>query len=67
MDQDVNIQKIHRRQLARLLYHLNVKGRLTPELEKDLKRSFNFVFEDVQASISTQENDKENNNDGKRT
>ena len=41
------INRLHKRQLARLLTHLKKTGQLTLELEKDLKRSFGFVFEDV--------------------
>ncbi len=53
-----SITKIHKRQLARFLDHLKRTGQYTPELEKDIKRSFGYVFEDVRNA--TQGNDKEN-------
>jgi hypothetical protein len=52
------INKIHKRQLARFLDHLKNTGQLTPSLESDIKRSFGFIFQDVQSAI--QEPDKEN-------
>jgi hypothetical protein len=60
MDTEKNdlIDKIHRRQLARLLDHLKRTGQYTDAIEKDLKRSFGFVFEDVKQTI--QEQDKDN-------
>jgi hypothetical protein len=58
-----NIDKIHSRQLARLLAHLNGKGLLTHEIETTLKRSFRFVFDDVKAQYVT---DKECCNDDDR-
>lgn len=54
------IDKIHKRQLARLLDHLKETGQYTPTLEKDLKRSFGFTFQDIKRTL--QEQDKENNN-----
>lgn len=53
------IRKIHRRQLARLLDHLQSSGQLTPALEKDLKRSFGFTFGDIEQVL--QEHDKDGN------
>ena len=65
MDNDKDtIRNIHRRQVARLLDHLKRTGQYTIELEKDIKRSFGFAFQDVEAAI-TQGKDKENQ-DGKR-
>ncbi len=47
------LDKIHRRQVARFLDHLRDRGRLTLPLEKDIKRSFGFVFQDVADAINT--------------
>ena len=46
------LQQIHRRQVARFLDHLKRTGQFTPELEKDVKRAFGFVFEDVESAVS---------------
>ena len=46
------VEKLHRRQLARLLTHLERTGQLTIELEKDLKRAYHYAFEDVETLIS---------------
>lgn len=51
------IEKIRNRQLARFLAHLEKTGQLTPGLESDVKRSFRFVFEDIETAIG---HDKEN-------
>lgn len=60
MDNDTDtIGRIHKRQIARLLDHLKHSGQYTAKLEKDLKRSFGFVFRDVEEAISQQGNDKE--------
>ena len=56
------VEKLHKRQIARLLTHLEKTGQLTVELEKDLKRAYRFAFEDVETLI--QGLDKENT-DGK--
>jgi len=53
-----NINKIHRRQLARFLDHLKKTGQLTPPLETDIKRAFGFIFLDVN-EVLKQELDKE--------
>jgi len=45
------VNKLKNRQLAKLLTHLERTGQLTVELEKDLKRSFRFAFEDVETLI----------------
>jgi hypothetical protein len=59
MDNDKDkIRSIHRRQIARLLDHLKRTDQYTIELEKDIKRSFGFVFQDVEEAI-TQGQDKE--------
>lgn len=50
METDV-VNKLKNRQLARLLTHLEQTGQLTVELEKTLKRSFRYTFEDVEALV----------------
>lgn len=52
-----DIDRIHRRQVARLLAHLERTGQLTPEMEGDIKRSFGFVFQDVKAAIQGDDKD----------
>ena len=60
MDNDKDtIGRIHRRQIARLLDHLKRTGQYTVELEKDIKRSFGYVFQDVEQAMQ-QGQDKEN-------
>ena len=54
------IKKIRNRQLARFLDHLKRTGQFTPELEKDIKRSYRFIFEDIENLLQGQ--DKENSN-----
>ena len=51
MDIDKGLEKIRRRQLARFLVHLANKGILNSDLERDVKRNYRFVFEDVRALI----------------
>ena len=51
MDMDERLEKIRRRQLARFLVHLANKGVLNSDLERDVKRNYRFVFEDVRALI----------------
>jgi len=48
------IEKIRRRQTARLLDHLERTGKMTPELRADILRSFGYVFEDIAAVIKQQ-------------
>jgi len=55
------INKIHKRQLARFLDHLKRTNQLTPGLEKDVKRAFGYIFQDVITFIQGQ--DKENQNE----
>ena len=43
-----NLAKIHNRQLARLLVHLEKHQQLSVCLEKDLKRAYRYVFEDIE-------------------
>jgi len=51
MNMDERLEKIRRRQLARFLVHLANKGVLNSDLERDVKRNYRFVFEDVRALI----------------
>jgi len=62
MDNTEKIRNIHRRQVARLLDHLHRTGQYTEQLEKDIKRSYGFAFQDVSAAI-TQVNDTEVSDD----
>jgi hypothetical protein len=55
-----SVEKLKNRQLARLLSHLDKTGQLTVELEKTLKRSFRYTFEDVEALVKRLGLDKEN-------
>jgi hypothetical protein len=66
METDV-VNKLKNRQLARLLTHLEQTGQLTVELEKTLKRSFRYTFEDVEALVRRLGLDKETLNDNKTT
>lgn len=59
METDV-VNKLKNRQLARLLTHLEQTGQLTVELEKTLKRSFRYTFEDVEVLVKRLGLDKEN-------
>ena len=64
MDNDKDtIRSIHRRQVARLLDHLKRTGQYTVELEKDIKRSYGFAFQDVEQAITQQGQDKETEDD----
>jgi hypothetical protein len=45
------IDRLHNRQLARLLSHLEKTGQLTVELEKDLKRAYRFAFHDIESLL----------------
>jgi len=47
------IDKIHTRQLARLLEHLSQRGFLTKEIEVAIKRSFRYTIEDIKESLRT--------------
>ena len=53
------VEKLHKRQLARLLSHLEKTGQLTLELEKDLKRAYRFAFEDVETLLQGLDKEKE--------
>ena len=48
------IERLRNRQLARFLSHLEKTGQLTPALEKDVKRSFHFIFEDIANLVKRQ-------------
>ena len=45
------MRRIHKRQVARLLNHLERKGMLTAELEQDIKRGYGYTFQDVEAAL----------------
>lgn len=49
------IEKIHKRQLARFLEHLNRTGQLTPSLTVDIKRAFGYVFQDINTALGLDE------------
>jgi hypothetical protein len=48
---DNAISRIHKRQTARLLHHLEETGQLTEQLRSDILRSHGFIFEDVSTEI----------------
>ena len=54
------VDKLRNRQLARLLAHLNRTGQLTVELEKDLKRAYRFMYEDVTTLIERHDQETKN-------
>jgi len=58
---DDAINKIQKRQTARLLDHLERTGQLTEKLRSDILRSHGFIFEDVRSELEKmrQENGKE--------
>lgn len=45
------LEQIRNRQLARFLNHLKKTNQLTPELEKDVKRAYNFYTQDIETLI----------------
>ena len=51
------IEQIRKRQTARLLDHLEKKGKLTQDLRADILRSLGYVFEDVLDALNTQQGD----------
>jgi hypothetical protein len=54
MDKDNDIERIRKRQTARLLDHLERTNQLTPELRTDLLRSLGYVFEDIENAVHGQ-------------
>ena len=50
-----SLQKIRKRQTAKLLEHLELTGQLTPELRADLLRAMRWIFEDVMSAISVKD------------
>ena len=54
------IEKIRNRQLARFLDHLKRTGQFTAELEKDIKRSYRYIFEDIETLLQGQDEEKNN-------
>ena len=63
MSVEDKINRIHKRQVARTLSHFQRIGKLTPELESDIKRSFGFVFEDIKDAIKGQDKESSNASD----
>jgi hypothetical protein len=57
------IDKIHKRQLGRFLWHLERTGQITDALSQDIKRAFGFIFEDVKKAVTQGEHGKEIEND----
>lgn len=61
--EDHPLEKIKNRQLARFLNHLKKTGQLTPGLESDVKRAYNYFGQDIEALFNGKElnfgNDKE--------
>ena len=53
------LEKIRNRQLARFLDHLKKTGQFTTELEKDIKRSYRFIFEDIEVVIGQDKEKKD--------
>ena len=51
MEKIDKIYKIHNRQRARLLAHLEQRGLLTKEIEVSLKRAFRYTLEDIKEAI----------------
>lgn len=51
------LKKIRNRQLARFLDHLKKTGQFTSALEKDVKRSYGFVFGDIEILLQGQDKD----------
>ena len=56
------LEKLKNRQLARFLNHLKKTGQLTPGLESDVKRAYNYAFQDVHTLIYGLDKEKEDDN-----
>ena len=54
------INRLHKRQLARLLTHLQKTGQLTPALEQDKKRAYGYVFGDIENLLARHDTEKRN-------
>jgi len=54
------IDKIHNRQLARLLGHLEDSGRANPVLFEDIRRAFHWTFADIREELKGLRKDKQN-------
>ena len=57
--EDSQLEKLKNRQLARFLSHLKKTGQLTPGLESDVKRAYNYAFQDVHTLIFGQDKEIE--------
>jgi|GEM_PF-1346620 len=51
------IEKIRKRQTARLLGHLETTGQLTSQLRSDILRSLGYVFEDITEVLNKKQGD----------
>ena len=58
------IDRIHKRQLARFPEYLKKTGQSNPGLETDIKRVFGYIFKDIDEIINGQ--DRENDNGHKK-
>jgi len=54
------IDKIHKRQLARFLDYLSRTGQLNPGLKTDIKRVFGYIFEDINEVMQGHVKEKNN-------
>ncbi len=45
------IPRIHKRQVARFLSHLEDTGQITPELRQDVKRAYGYAFGEVMSAL----------------
>ncbi len=54
MSMNPEVEKIRKRQTAKLLNHMRQTGQLTDRLERDICRSFHWFGIDVQAIIDGQ-------------
>lgn len=57
------LENIKNRQLARFLAHLKKTGQLTPGLESDVKRAYNYYTQDIETLIQGQDKEKINHAD----
>jgi len=53
------LERIHKRQLARFLNHLNKTGQLSPGLESDIKRVFGYLFEDISNAVNGHDKERD--------
>ena len=53
------IPKIHKRQVARFLSHLEDTGQATAELTQDVKRAYGYAFGEVMQAILVSRDEKD--------